>query len=147
MFTSLNKKHKLKPHDLQEYNCWEKVSLDLFGPMPNEKSILVAQDMVSKFPTAKILKKTNADHVIEALEEFYNAYGTPIVNRTDNGPPFNSEDFRQFLDRKGIEHEKVFPYHPNSNPVETLMKSLGKAIKIANNKAIPLDVSSISQTG
>ena len=70
MFTSKNRKHKLKPHALHEYNCWEKISLDLFGPMPNNKSILVAQDMVSKFPVAKMLTKTNADHVIEALEEF-----------------------------------------------------------------------------
>ena len=95
--------------------------------------------MVSKFSIAKILKRTNADHVIEALEEFYNVYGTPIANRTDNGPPFNSESFREFLDKKGIKHEKVFPYHPNSNPVETLMKSLGKAMKIAHDKSEPLD--------
>ena len=108
--------------------------MDLFGPMPDHTSILVVQDMVSRFPAAKILQKTDADHVTTALEEIYAAYGTPTVNRTDNGPPFNGEGFRSFLEKKGIEHEKCFPYHPNSNPVETFMKPLGKAMRVAHRE-------------
>eukprot|EP00112_Aurelia_sp_Birch-Aquarium-sp1_P019314 Seg4753.2 transcript_id=Seg4753.2/GoldUCD/mRNA.D3Y31 product="Transposon Tf2-3 polyprotein" pseudo=true protein_id=Seg4753.2/GoldUCD/D3Y31 len=34
-------------------HVWGKVALDLFGPMPNGKHILVAQDMLTRFPAAK----------------------------------------------------------------------------------------------
>ena len=50
---------------------------------------------------------------------------------SDNGPPFNSKEFADFMEKRGITHERLFPYHPNSNPVETFMKPLGKAMKIA----------------
>ena len=87
MHTQKNRKNMLVAHELSGYNSWEKLSLDLFGPMPDSGSILVAQDMVSRFPAAKILNKTDVDHVTRALEDMYADYGTPLVNRTDNGPP------------------------------------------------------------
>ena len=132
MFTPKNRKNQLYPHDLQKHNAWEKVSIDLFGPMPNQEHIIVAQDMMSKFPAAKILKRTDAEHVTAALEEFYTSYGTPIVHRTDNGPPFNSEKFAGYSKEKGIHHEKAFPYHPQANPVECFMKPMGKCMKAAH---------------
>ena len=52
-----NRSNPLLPHQLDRYNAWEKLSIDLFGPMPDQRHIIVAQDMVSKFPAAKILKK------------------------------------------------------------------------------------------
>jgi len=33
-----------------------------------------------------------------------------------------------------VEHEKAFPYHPQANPVESFMKPLGKAMKIAHHE-------------
>ena len=41
----------------------------------------------------KTLTKAGAGHAIDVLEEFYTNYGTPDVNRTDNGPPLNSALF------------------------------------------------------
>ena len=143
MFTPKNRKNKLHPQTVEGYNAWEKVSVDLFGPMPDKRHIVVAQDMVSKFPAAKILNQTDADHVTEALREFYTSFGTPMVHRTDNGPPFNSEKFARFSEDRGIAHQKTFPYHPQANPVESFMKPLGKAMKTAYsarlNKKIALE--------
>ena len=133
MFTPKNRKNLLQPHKLKQFNAWEKVSVDLFGPMPDRRHIVVAQDMVSKFPAAKILNKTDAAHVTGALREFYTAYGTPLIHRTDNGPPFNSKEFEIFSKEQGISHEKAFPYHPQANPVETLMRPLGKTMKSAHS--------------
>lgn len=143
MFTPKNRKNPLEPHKLTDFNAWEKLSLDLFGPMPDNRSILVAQDMVSRFPAAKILNKTDASHVNKALGEFYTAYGTPIVHRSDNGPPFNSREFADFSKQHGIQHETAPCYHPNANPVEALMKPIGKCMKAAHyhrkDKAEALD--------
>jgi len=132
MFTPKTRKNVMHPHQLKDFNSWEKLSLDLFGPLPDQRHIIVAQDMVSKFPAAKILSKTDAKHVTGALKEFYNAYGTPIIHRTDNGPPFNSKAFADFSNDNGIYHEKSLPYHPQANPAEGFMKPLGKCIKTAH---------------
>ena len=90
--------------------------------MPDRRSELVAQDMVTRFPAAKILNGTDAEQVIAELEEFYTAYGIPIVNRTDNGPPFNSEKFEGYLKGKGIHHYimKIIS-HTNQMPTRWML--------------------------
>ena len=110
---------------------WEEVSIDLFGPLPNKKHVLVVQDIMSRFPAASIVHNTSATPVIEALNNVYTSYGQPQRHRTDNGPPFNSEEFAQYSRNKGIDQVLSYPYHPQGNPCETFMKPLGKALKAA----------------
>ena len=111
--------------------CWEEVSIDLFGPLPDKRHVLVMQDTSSRFPTAAIVPGTAATPVINALDKMYTNYGHPARHRTDNGPPFNSDEFRRYSEDKGIEHVLTYPHHPQGNPVETFMKPLGKALKAA----------------
>ena len=112
-------------------DVWDTVNIDLFGPMPNKKHILVVQDHLSRFPAAEIVTSTAAKPVLKALDHVYEAYGNPVKHRTDNGPPFNSREFKDFSDSKGIEHIKVFEYHPQANSAETFMKTVGKNMKVA----------------
>ncbi|UYV67174.1 K02A2.6-like [Cordylochernes scorpioides] len=42
-------------------------------------------------------------------------YGFPQVVVSDNGPPFFSSDFGDFLSKNGISHVTSPPYHPKSN--------------------------------
>ena len=111
--------------------AWEEVSVDLFGPLPNGKHVLVVQDTMSRFPAAKIVPGTSASPVIGALDEVYTSYGQPDRHRTDNGPPFNSAEFGSYSQSKGVEHVLTYPHHPQGNPCETFMKPLGKALKAA----------------
>ena len=112
---------------------WKEVSIDLFGPMPNNKHVLVVQDMLSRFPAAKIVPSTAAKPVIGALDQIYTDFGTPETHRSDNGPPFNSTAFADYSNAKAINHQRIYPYHPQANPVETFMKPLGKALKITHH--------------
>ena len=118
---------------------WEEVNIDLFGPMPNNKHILVAQDGLSRFPAATVVSSTAAKPVLKALDNIYGNYGNPEAHRTDNGPPFNSAAFEEFSMKRGIDHKKVYEYHPQGNPAETFMKPLGKAVKIANLNKMPVE--------
>ena len=118
---------------------WEEVIIDLFGPTPIKKHVLVIQDSLSRFPTATTVKSTAAGPVIKALKQLYNAYGNPDSHRTDNGPPFNSAAFDKFSGERDIVHKKVFEYHPQGNPAETFMKPLGKAVKISNYNKEPME--------
>ena len=84
MFTPKNKKNRLHAQGIEKHGPWEKVSIDLFGPMPDSKYVIVVQDMVSKFPAAKILSKTDAEPTMGAIKDIYNAYSTPLIHLTDN---------------------------------------------------------------
>lgn len=110
---------------------WSEVSVDLFGPMPNKKHVLVVTDNMSRFPDAKIVPSTDAKSVLPALDSIYASYGQPESHRTDNGPPFNSKEFEEYSKSNGIQHIKTFPYHPQANPAECVMKPLGKTMKAA----------------
>jgi hypothetical protein len=66
--------------------------------MPDNQHVVVVQDMVAKFPSARLLSKTDAVHTVRAIKDIYSDYGNPISHRTDNGPPFNSKRFRDFSD-------------------------------------------------
>ena len=132
LFTNKNYREPQKAHEVPA-KCWEKVSVDLFGPMPNRKHIVVVQDLSSRFPEAKLVSSSSALKVIPALTEIYDSHGDPQVQLSDNGPPFNSVAMKNFTDKRGIKQEKIPPLHPSGNPVETFMKPLGKTMKIASH--------------
>ena len=138
LFTGKTTKEPIAPIE-GPADAWSEVNVDLFGPMPNRQHVLVVQDSFSRFPAAKIVDSTGAKPVLTALDGIYDSYGNPRSHRTDNGPPFNSMKFANYSRERGIKHKKVYEYHPQANPVETLMKPLGKAVKIANYTGISPD--------
>lgn len=111
---------------------WEVVAVDLYGPMPSNNHVVVVQDLGSRFPAAKLVSSTKSANVLPALEEIYNAYGNPNIQISDNGPPFNSKAMQNFTKSKNIAMQTIAPLHPSSNPVETLMRPLGKTMKVAD---------------
>ena len=78
------------------------------------------------------MSSTKAVEVIPALKEIYNNYGRPKVQISDNGPPLNLWMMTKFGNENDIELQKTPPLHPSSNLAETLMRPLGKAMKIAH---------------
>lgn len=130
LFSSKTTKEPISSQKVPEA-AWQNVSVDLFGPMPNNKHVLVVTDNMSRFPAAKMVPSTAAKPVVSALDQIYTDYGEPDSHRTDNGPPFNSQEFDTFTQDRGIEHIKTFPYHPQANPAETFMRPLGKTMKSA----------------
>ena len=114
--------------------------MDLFRPLPSSNHIVVVQDLASRFPVAKIVKSTGAKSVIPVLSDTYNTFGNPQVQKSDNGPPFNSKEMEAFTRGRDITQVKIPPGHPAANNVETVMKPLGKAMKIGfNHKASEQD--------
>ena len=132
MFTNKQTKHTITPLKSPE-KPWENVSIDLFGPMPDRKHVVVVLDQASRFPAAKIVPSTAAKPVLKAIDDIYTDYGQPTSHRTDNGPPFNSAEFADYSLKKGIEHVKTYPYHAQANPAETFMKPLRKTMKASHH--------------
>ena len=135
MFTDKKIHEPEKSHEVPT-TCWEKVSVDLFGPMPSKNHIVVVQDMASRYPAAKLVPSTAAKQVLPALASIYDSYGNPSIQLSDNGPPFNSAAMKQFAEKRNIQLQNTPPYHPSANPVESFMKPIGKTMKIANHQNI-----------
>ena len=114
-------------------HAWEYVSIDFFGPMPDDNYVLVVQDLCTKYPVATLLKKgTSAKMTLDAIDNIFTNFGRPSRYRSDNGPPFSSEEFQSYMESRGVVKDLSYAYRPQSNPVETWMKPLGKCLKIAN---------------
>ena len=118
-------------------SAWDTVTVDLFGPLPTGKHVLVVQDILARYPAAKIIPSTSSSKVIPALHDIYINYGYPTTHLTDNGPPFNSTEFITFSKNSDIHHQTIYPYHPQANPAEHIMKPLGKALKAVHFNGQP----------
>ena len=111
---------------------WQELSMDFCGPFPNGDYLLVVTDDFSRYPEVEILRSTSAKAVIPHLDSIFARQGIPNVVRTDNGPPFNSEDFQKFATHFGFTHRRITPMWPRANgEAERLMRTLEKAIRTA----------------
>ena len=55
--------------------------------------------------------------------------------KTDNGPPSQGQQFRQYAVKKGFYHHRITPRHPRVNGgCERFMQNLNKAIRIAKKE-------------
>ena len=118
-------------------SAWDTVVLDLFGPLPTGKHVLVVQVTLTRYPSAKIVPSTSSSKVIPALNGIYINYGYPTAHLTENGPPVNSTEFTTFSKNSDINHQTIYPYHPQANPAEGIVKPLGKASKAVHFNGQP----------
>ena len=77
---------------------WQQLSMD-FCHLPSGEELLVVIDDFSRFPEVEIVPTTSHKHVIPKLEKILSTFGIPEIIRTDNGPPFNGQEFHDFSKR------------------------------------------------
>ena len=78
------------------------------------------------------MRSTKASIVIPKLDKIYLIHGITRELKTDNGQPFSSEEFTQYVNILGINHKPVTPYWPQANgEVERFNQQLIKAIQSA----------------
>lgn len=114
---------------------WENLSVDFTGPFTGGYYLMVVIDEYSRFPVVEHLTSLTSKTVIPLLDKIFSTMGIPTVLKSDNGPPFNSEEFRKFADTLGFKHRKITPLWPRANAEsERFMKTIGKAIRAANTE-------------
>ena len=94
---------------------WRDISVDFLGPLPSNDMLLVAIDNYSRFPEVEIISSNAAKVVIPKLDAIFARHGIPETVYSDNGPPFNSEDFAMFAKHLGFRHRPVIPLWPQAN--------------------------------
>lgn len=91
------------------------------------------------------MKRTHAFETISKFREMFSVFGLPDEIVSDNGPPFNSFDFKEFCDSNGIKLSHSPPYHPQSNgeaevAVRVAKQTLKKMIIDASTKTTPIEL-------
>ena len=116
--------------------AWTDLRVDFYGPVhPTGEMILVVEDEHSRYVDLEILHSTGSATVNPALETMLSRFGLPNVVRTDNGPPFNGNEFAKFATYLGFEHIPVAPYSPWTNGmVERFMPVVKKIIQVAKEQ-------------
>lgn len=117
---------------------WRTVHVDFYGPLPTSEYLLVVVDRYSRFPEVEIVHSTRASTVIPKLDKIFSVHGIPDILVSDNGPPFNGDEYARYLKALGIQAKFSTPYWPQGNAtVERFMQPLGKALKTAKLEGRP----------
>lgn len=113
---------------------WQIVAADFVGPLPRSKQgnqyILVVSDLFSKWVLLQPLKKIESSRLCSTLRDiWFYRNSTPETIITDNGSSFLSRDFKNLLDKFGIQHWLNSRYHSQANPVERVNRTVNAAIR------------------
>ena len=81
-----------------------------------------------------------ADTVIQKFTQLFSQYGNPKSLTTDNGPPFSSKSFAQFMSIQRVEHITSSPHYPKSNGfIERQVKTMKTSLATATTSGKTLD--------
>lgn len=107
-------------------------AVDFSSKTPEGKYILVLIDEFSRYPILKFTAQLTSKAAIQALDKIFNEYGVPKVVKTDNGPAFISNEFKQYAKNKNFKQQLITPEHPQSNSIaERFMSNINKQIRCA----------------
>lgn len=115
-----------------ENKPWSRLHLDFMGPIYGNKYLIVI-DSFSKWPAVFKANRSDAKNVIKMLTHLFSIFGLPTKVVSDNGPPFTSFDFQQYLRLNGIRQLFSTPKHAQSNGQA---ENSVKIFKIALKKAM-----------
>ena len=129
-------KRKEPLHPIQIGRAFERVGIDLVGPLPltakNNHYIIVTTDYLTRWPEARAVPDTGANTLAQFIfEEIICRHGTLKIILSDQGRNFISETIRILCEKFLIKHKFSSPYHPQTNGIverlnRTLCESLAK---------------------
>ena len=105
-------KETLKSHDIP-HRPWQNIACDMMEF--KGRSYLVTVDTFSDFIECDRLSDKRANEVIRVLKSQMARHGLAEKVMTDNGPPFNSAEFKQFAETFDFKHQTSSPGYPQSN--------------------------------
>ena len=119
----------LKQHTVPR-RAWEKIGVDLF--QSHQQDYLITVDYATNFFEIDRLETKRGSEIIYKLKQHFARHGLPLVCCTDNGPPYGSSEFRDFMAKYEIEHVTSSPRFSRSNgKVEASVKIAKRLMKRA----------------
>ena len=113
-------------------SVWTELSADFAGPMPDGSYLLIIVDEYSRFPVVEVVHSTSADTVIPAFERVFATFGNIEQLKTDNGPPWSSNKWKEYAAYRGFKHRRITPAWPRSDAIaEREVRTIMKAVRTA----------------
>lgn len=102
---------------------FEHVHIDIVGPVTRttrgNSYIITATDAFSKWAFAGAVQNIRTTEVIKFLEDkITSLHGRPATIISDRGSQFVSAEWKDYLNKTGIEANLTSPYHPQSNGID-----------------------------
>ena len=111
---------------------WQHIHADFKGPIGGKYYLHTFIDQYTKYPVVDVCTSTNWEQMEPMLETALGMLGNVESVTSDNGPPYNSENFRKFAKQMGFKHRKCTPENPQANGlVEVFQKVLVKLVHTA----------------
>ena len=125
---------------------WQRVAADFKGPIIGNKKTYyfhVIIDLLSRWPEVAVVKGTGFKELVPSMEKVWALHGIPETITSDNGPPYNSREWKRYAKSQGFQHTPCSPEHPEGNGVaERFMATIVKVVHaaMAENKDPKIEV-------
>ena len=117
---------------------WQELAADYFTH--KGKDYLLMADTFSKYPFIFKTHSKTTDSIINCLQDLFFQFGTPKYFFSDNGPPFSSDPFSQFLSSHDIDCITSSPLYPRSNGfIERQIKTIITSLTTSQSCNLSLD--------
>ena len=108
---------------------WSKVQADFKGPIGGEYYFHVVIDEFSRRPEVAVVKSTNFKELKKVFDRSFSLMGIPDQVTHNNGPRYNSQEWRTYAKEKGFALNPCTPERPQSNGIaEQFMAVLVKTV-------------------
>ena len=114
---------------------WHHLAADFKGPIiGNGKAYYfhVVIDTFSRWPEVAVVSSTAFDKLQPSLEKIWATHGRPDSITHNNGPPYDSRDWRKYAMQVGFIRKPCSPEHPEGNGIaERFMAVIVKTVHAA----------------
>ena len=111
---------------------WQHCAADYKGPIGGKYYFHVLIDLYSRWPEVDMTKSTSMEKLYPVLDRSFGVHGVPESITHDNGPPYNSREWKRYGKECGFKIKPCSPEHPEGNGVaERFMATLVKVTHAA----------------
>merc|ERR1712059_168869 len=96
---------------------WQHCSADYKGPIVGKYYFHVLIENYSRWPEVQMVTSTSFEQLQGKLEDSFSIHGVPESITHDNGPCYNSADWRKFGQKWGFQGRPCTPENPKANGI------------------------------